>query len=169
MKEQALTAPPWIGAALGTIIALVLTPQLVALWNVVNADRVSDYITVDAVQILDAVEGESPIVLPTGEIKKPFSAHWIVTVRQLTPTEILTACSPASGIFDYDPETTIQPRVTLDEWMSVGENGNVPCELKAGEYTVTTLLILHLPEGDQELRVVSNLFKVVPRPKETKA
>lgn len=117
------------------------------------------YMTVDAVRVSDAVEGESPAMLVQRTIWRDFPAHWVATVRRIEADGGVVAMCAASGRADYRTTSRLPLRPSLDWWL-----GGAPCPLAPGDYVVTTRWTIDTPTPfDKVLSVASNVFTIRPR------
>jgi hypothetical protein len=119
----------------------------------------SYYMTVDAVRVSDAGEGEALSILVQRTIHRDFAADWVATVRRMDPDGGVIAMCAASGRGDYRTTSKLPTRFTLDWWMA-----GAPCPLAPGDYVLTTRWTIDTQTPfDKVLSVTSNVFTIRPR------
>lgn len=119
----------------------------------------SFYMTVDAVRVTDAREGEPPALFVQRTIWRDFAADWVATVRRIEADGGGVVMCAASGRGDYRTTSKLPMRLSLDWWMA-----GAPCPLAPGDYVLTTRWTIDTPTPfDKVLSVTSNVFTIRPR------
>ena len=132
---------------------------IIAAFGGLSLAPASLYMTVDAVRVSDAVEGEPIAMFVQRTIWRDFPADWVAAVRRIDADGVAIAMCAASGRADYRTTSRLPTRLTLDWWLA-----GAPCPLAPGDYVVTTRWTIDTPTPfDKVLSVTSNVFTIRPR------
>lgn len=132
--------------------AIWLALAVVVLWPA------SWWFSVESLTVLDADQGNSPVVILDRTIRREFHGQWVVTVMRQGTNGFYTHCT-AGGENDYRPDAALPDVVDLDWWMTPTR-----CSLPPGLYYVKTLWTINRPGlPAKEVRVQSNVFKVTSK------
>lgn len=148
---------PLIGIVVGTAIAWLAMPWTGA--AIVSAIPTSRWFEVSAIEVADAPRGASPAVRVERAIRRAFTGHWTVTLRQETGEGYASFCA-RHGRNDYRVDAVLPERTDLDWWMDVP--ANTPCPaIPPGRYIVTIAWTLEIPGlAPKVVRAESNVFEV---------
>jgi hypothetical protein len=150
---------PTIGAVVGTALAWAALPAAEAV--VAAVIPTGRWLSVVAIEVEDASEGESPRMRVERTIRRDFTGHWTVTLRRETGEGYASFCV-RHGRNDYRAGAALPEATTLDWWMDVPPNPACPA-IPPGRYVVTIAWTLELPaRGPRVARAESNVFEVTP-------
>lgn len=138
-----------IGAA--AVVAFLWAAYL-SLWP--NLAPASYWLVVDEVTVMDTMEGQTPDMKVSRQIKRPFKGAWIATVMvKEQGGEFSTFCT-APGTNDYVTNAALPRNLNLDWW-----TWPKTCQLPKGTYRVRTLWVIYA-DGypEKSVRKVSNEF-----------
>ncbi|WP_111429113.1 hypothetical protein [Rhodobacteraceae bacterium DSL-40] len=145
------------GILLGTATAWLLYPSASSVvLRAMSGDR---WFHVHSVDIEDAVVGDSPVVHVVREIRRPFTASWIVTLRRRNGADFAVFCA-REGRNDYRPSAVLPAETDLNWWMNIPPNPNCP-GLLPGTYILSmswSIEVSGLPP--KVMRIESNEFEV---------
>ncbi len=147
-------------ALASTRMFLIMAVWLIAYLGV-HLWPASFWFEVRTVQVQETLENTPILMVVDREIKRPFVAEWVATVRRVSPTKLEPFCS-GSGRNDYSPVQDM-PEVPTLEWWTGGKCPTLP----AGDYIVDTVWTVEpsipfLPY--KHIRNTSNLFHICANP-----
>lgn len=148
---------PLIGAAIGTLVAWVTVPRVEdIIYRALPVDR---WFAVQALWVDNAKVGDSLPVRIELDVKRPFTANWITTLRKQQGDSFSVFCT-RRGRADYQPRTAMPSDADLDWIMDIPLNP--PCdELSPGRYVVSIVWLVEVEGRPPKVaRVESNVFEV---------
>lgn len=133
-------------------------PWLLILFFVVMAAiPASFWFEVESVRVSDTTEGTPPALAVIRRINRPFDGAWTATVSKASADGGFIVVCSASGRNEYLERSRLPHDLNLHWW-----TWPIKCELRPGEYILTTRWRINLPiPWPKSVTVTSNLFRVL--------
>jgi hypothetical protein len=136
--------------------ASYLAPWLLILFFIVMAalpERL--WFEVNSVRVSDAKSGVPPALSVDRIIRRSFDGEWTATVSKAQGERFVVVCA-ASGRNEYRRDAALPADLNLHWW-----TWPVKCDLRPGEYILTTRWRIMLPiPWPKSVTVTSNVFRV---------